>query len=74
MKGDQWSETSSVPHVVPTRSLIEVIAMEEMLNGEWKIFAPATIANMWWEDMKLLSGDQYWDMESKFRLGNWRVI
>jgi len=71
--GDRWYYTCPVPHAVPTRSLLQVVAMEHMLNGEWK--NPVNYADdLWWEDMKLLSGDGYWDMEGRIRLGNWRMI
>lgn len=71
MKGDQWMNTSSVPHAVPTRSLIEVTAMEEMLNGDWKVILAEEV---WWEDRNQLDADGYWSMVACFEDVKWRAI
>jgi hypothetical protein len=70
-KGDQWFAEAPVPHAVPTCSLTEVVAMREMINGDWKVILTEEI---WWEDRKQLDADGYWSMVTCFENSKWRAI
>jgi hypothetical protein len=70
--GYKWLTTTSAPHAIKVGTVDEITVTEKILDGGWKL--PVPVNYIWWEDMKLLDADGYWEMEGLIRFSKWRAV